>query len=305
MSVVKRAIRRLMTSVTAFDVPGRYVVLRALRPLIVEDERVSTTAYGDLVMDLDLRDWIQLEMYFSLYEPKDVRLLRRLARPGDVVFDIGANVGLYTIGLGKAVGATGHVHAFEPVPSNARAIERHTALNGLSDLVSVNQVAVADPGTTSIDLYLSGDETDTGGPSIVPSESRKRRISVPCLTLDEYIDAQRIDAVRLIKLDIEGAELLALRGLEAAIARGIVSMIYFEINPFHLRYEGLGAPDLKRFLRSRGYQLFSLHGSRLRSVDENRMERLLLNVLAVQDPLVRDSRVADVVIAPEALLLLD
>lgn len=84
---------------------------------------------------LDLHDLIQ-QIFFQLYDRSEVAFLSRLLLPGQVVFDVGGNVGLYAISLAQRVGPTGRVHVFEPIPDNLRRIRRNVELNQLGKVVT-------------------------------------------------------------------------------------------------------------------------------------------------------------------------
>jgi FkbM family methyltransferase len=133
-------------------------------------------------------------------------------KPGDTFFDIGANVGFFTLIAARLVGPSGKVFAFEPVPANAAAVRRNAALNHFAH-IQVIEAAVGDsPG--EIELILT---RHPGGASIIhdtPSPDITGRIRVPMVQIDALVKAGRVPVPTTVKIDVEGAEPAVLRGME-------------------------------------------------------------------------------------------
>jgi len=157
----------------------------------------------------DLENPIELGLAMKgLLEAEDLGLFLSLIQPGMTVFDIGANVGMYTVLAAKRVGAGGRVHAFEPTPQVAEKLRENILLNRLSN-VTVQQVAVSDvPGVCTFFL-----EEECNQNSLVATAGTP--IQVKAITLDAYLNAVGMTQVDMIKIDIEGAEAKALRGGES------------------------------------------------------------------------------------------
>ena len=126
-----------------------------------------------------------------------------LLRPGMTVWDIGANVGLYSLPSARAVGPTGRVYAFEPMPQNARLLRRHLNLNRLAN-VQIWEVAVSD-----CEGFVSMTEGDS------PSEfhvAPQGEWTVKAVTLDDWISRNGGSPPDLVKIDVEGSDDAVLRG---------------------------------------------------------------------------------------------
>src|SRR5207244_1660021 len=146
----------------------------------------------------------------------------RLLHPGDTVIDLGSNVGYHTLNFCDAVTPAGKVYAFEPHPELMRLLEATIFINHFEELAELHCCAVADqPGTVT--LAMPPDHL--GSANIVPASAGRDyeaaypiRLTVPAVTLDGTL-GDRVAAVDLIHMDIEGAESLALRGAQQLIER--------------------------------------------------------------------------------------
>ena len=144
--------------------------------------------------------------YAHEYEPLVTAALARLVTSGFHCADVGANIGYTTLLLADLAGADGTVVAFEPLPENAERIRRNVALNGIGARVQVVEVAVADheEAVRSASSRIHVRSIDPSG------RPRGSALSVAATILDAYFANRRLD---FVKIDIEGAERLAVRGM--------------------------------------------------------------------------------------------
>lgn len=161
---------------------------------------------------VNLADYtIGMQTLLGHYEAAEIALVRRLVQPGDRVVDIGANVGVFTVTLAQAVGPTGRVYAFEPVAGLAGLLRRSLAENRYG-WVDLREQAVGDAAGSVELLQVQGG--DHFGGSYLWREGGAAPVGhtltrVPLVRLDD-LGLER--PIRLIKVDVEGAEPLALRG---------------------------------------------------------------------------------------------
>lgn len=162
------------------------------------------------------------------FEETEVKIFREKLKIGMTVIDIGANIGYYTIIAGKRVGANGKVLAFEPEENNLSLLTRNIFLNKINN-VTVFKVALADkPGETS--LYL--DDNNKGHHSLSSQKSGTgKRVLVKTDTLDNILEKSGSLKVDLIKMDIEGAECLALEGMVKTLAINPDLILFTEFYP--------------------------------------------------------------------------
>lgn len=210
-------------------------------------------ALGGAAFACDLRDMIAREVFFTGgYAPQETALVRAVLRPGATFVDVGANWGYFTLLAAHRVGAGGRVVALEPDPRLFALLQRNVAMNGLG-MVDVVRVAAADRAG---ELQLAGYDAAGGnwGVSSLMADAAGERFSVDAATVDEVLDARGVDSVDLLKMDIEGAEEMALRGMEAGLARGRYRRVLMELHPtLHPRGAAVAA-DVARLLEAHGYR---------------------------------------------------
>jgi FkbM family methyltransferase len=185
------------------------------------------------------------------------------AQPVRTIFDVGANVG-QTAARYRGAFPDATVHCFEPFPGSfQRLCERHAA----DDSVRAHQLAVADsrdertffvsrhseansllPVAADGDLHMGGEQADVTG-----------RIQVETTTLDDFCDGHGIAHVDILKMDVQGGELMALRGATALLERAAIDLVYCEVLFAQLYDEGAGFDEVWRYLERFGYALYGLY----------------------------------------------
>lgn len=238
--------------------PGRWRLIEALLPRLRRDgnrmgRRIITLGGTGLRFECDLADWLGQYVYLTgSYEPATVRVLVDHVRAGDCVLDVGANVGVFTLLLAALVGPRGSVHAIEPVPALRSALKRQLALNpGLP--VSVHAFAAADRAGTA--TLHEGPAGHAGLSSLRPLTEAAAEHRVRALPIDDL--GATLPRVALVKLDVEGAELKALRGIAALIERDR-PLIVVEVTDRFLRGFGDDAAALLAWLRDHRYRLHAM-----------------------------------------------
>jgi FkbM family methyltransferase len=214
-------------------------------------------------LHLDLRDYTQRGMFYDAYETHELNFMTSVLRPGDVVIDVGANIGLFTLVAAKAVGAGGSVHAFEPVPGNCERLEENLKLNGFTN-VTLNRSAVRDrPGTVA--LSIDADMASTSGSStssfftVSQLADPVREVTAPAETIDDYVSGHLAGkSVRLVKIDVEGSEPAVLVGMSEVLKAHLVDVVMLEVSVYGLKRSGSRIYDIVEPLQSGGYELYRL-----------------------------------------------
>lgn len=190
--------------------------------------------------------------WLGSYEYDKQRLFARSISSGEVVFDIGAHAGFYTLLASTLVGRAGRVIAFEPLPDNLVHLQKHLNINGI-DNVQVIEAAVSDSeGQARFEI---GDGSTTG------KLSTAGELTVRTVSLDALFSAGQIPIPSVIKMDIEGAEYKALLGARSMLEQHH-PMIFLATH----------GPDVHdsccKYLSSIGYELMSITGESVADTDE-------------------------------------
>lgn len=185
----------------------------------------------------------------GMWEPQYTALFRRLVRPGDTVFDLGANHGVYTLLAAALAGPAGRVHAFEPNPRLADLAEMSARLNGYGAMVTMHRFCASDANGST---WLVFEDAFSGG-GTQNRAGTEGETAIACRTaiLDEIFadSALRVDVV---KIDVEGSEGRVLRGMRQLLARSPDVRILMEFAPAMLAGSGVPAPELTGMLEGLG-----------------------------------------------------
>jgi len=218
--------------------------------------------------------YASLDMVGDRYEVGTTQWLHGCLKPGDVFVDIGAHVGYYTLLAARLVGPTGKVYAFEPEPYNHALLCRNIELNGYRNITVIRK-AVSNRAGTSV-LFLSG--LDNGFHSLrkqSPSQYKRGSMIVETTTLDAFLDEAGCSRVDLVKMDIEGWELIALEGMRELLSRPRSMQIITEFCPvFYTRLES-GPVAFLHALMGMGLTLQVIGPDGLHPIQEDRLEELV------------------------------
>jgi FkbM family methyltransferase len=193
------------------------------------DPTLTTTAAGDR-FNVRFESFLEWQLWaFGAYEWEFATLFQQLVRPGDTVVDIGANIGIHTVRLARIVGPTGMVIAVEAAEDLTSRLQANVFLNELNNVKIVHAAAAAEPGGV-ISLHRPSPQQH--------NQARSSLLAKPSLTGDveqvprESVDnlVRRAGPVRLLKIDVEGAEHQVLQGAIETITRD-QPFIVCEVNP--------------------------------------------------------------------------
>jgi FkbM family methyltransferase len=201
-------------------------------------------------------DWAYWALFNGLdHEPETTSVVRHLIRPGDVVFDVGANFGWYTTLFAQCVGDGGRVYAFEPVPATYRRLLEHLELNALQARATVERAAASDTAGQAT-VYVFKSQSDGCASLAHLGNLDHEMIQAPLVRLDDYCRQQGLDRIDFLKCDVEGSELAVLRGCGALLERPDAPIVLVEVNDETSQAFGLTRLDVWDYLASRGYDEF-------------------------------------------------
>jgi len=218
---------------------------------------LSELWFGSQVLCRMCDGYQQRLYYFGTQDRKSEELFSRLLRAGDTVLDVGANIGIYTLLAASKVGVHGRVMSLEPIPETFRELRENVRLNCCKD-VSLYQVAAWQcNGTVQMGCPMDPRRhADLYGVGIEGIE--QSTLTVKAVRIDDLVRSAGISRVDFIKMDIEGAELPALRGASEVLWRDRPKLM-LEVHhgmTSRFRYE---PQDIARFLEPLGYQCYAMN----------------------------------------------
>ncbi len=191
------------------------------------------------------------QLALGVYEKTEVDLFRKTVPSGATVVDIGAHIGYYTVIGAHRVGSTGRVFSFEPEPHNFSFLEKNIAHNTLAHVVAI-PIGLADVSGERT-LYVNA--TNKGHHSFGDDTHAGEKTLIPLDTLDHALAAYGSPVVDIIKMDIEGAEPLALKGMHETIARSPHLILFTEFYPEAIRRVGGNPLQFLHDLKNLGFSL--------------------------------------------------
>ena len=221
-------------------------------------EVTRRTRHG-VTLRLDLDDYVQRGIFYDAYEMPELAFVRRALRPGDLMIDVGAHVGIFSLVAARSVGPSGEVHAFEPLDFNVERIIENARLNGFNN-IKVNRSAV---GARAGEISLGLD------PALPRAESPAWRagyavglaassVTAPIVSLDDYARGLPAGPIRFVKVDVEGYEPDVFEGMRGLLAGRRIRILMMEINLYALSRYGYGIIEAVRPLQEAGYLPYRL-----------------------------------------------
>jgi len=234
---------------------------RFQRQLAPGERLVTCELPAGIRVRLDLQDPSQRKtFFFGTYDERhELQLIPKILDPGEVFWDIGAHIGVYSLLAARRVGEDGLVAAFEPGQIAYEMFRANIALNHLENILAF-RVTVTDREGEAV-LYAAGSYADGGanlfqpGPGQIPAH--------PCrtITLDHFCRDLLLPPPDFIKMDIEGAELAALRGADLILSRHH-PLLLMEVKDSVLKTAGADKAALQDLLKHYGYMPACLHRRR-------------------------------------------
>lgn len=195
---------------------------------------------------------------FGIHDPFEIELFRKSIDKGMKVVDVGANIGYYTVIAGVRVGDSGQVFAYEPEEKNFNLLQRNISENKLS-CVKTFKMGLSDKVGIQ-PMYVS--DTHSGIHSFANNRNSSNTVQIETDTLDHSLRQSGVQSVDIIKIDIEGAEIMALKGMQEIIKNSTNLKIFIEIYPQAIERLGYAPTELLTTLDSFGFSLHVLDEER-------------------------------------------
>jgi FkbM family methyltransferase len=229
--------------------------LNQVAPMGLTEVVVAAGGIAGIKMQLDLQS--EKDYWLGTYETDLQQTVAELIQPGWVAYDVGANIGYITLLLAKTVGETGRVFSFEALPTNVERLLNHVEMNGLASRVVIVPKAVA--ATSEPVRFLIGPSGAMGKAegSAGRSDAHRDGIDVSGISLDDFIYRDGHPVPQTIKMDIEGGEVLALKGMTRLLdeSRPLILLELHGPEAARLTWETLTAAGYSLHRMERGYPL--------------------------------------------------
>jgi FkbM family methyltransferase len=198
--------------------------------------------------DLDLTEVIDFAIFVGGWESETLKFLDDNVKPADVVIEVGANIGAHTLAIAKLVGPHGQCYAFEPTEYAATKLQRNIDLNPqLRRNIRVVRELVTNGAMELPTLRIRSSwklehETNATAETVPPSAT----------SIDQFVDAQNIERVDLIKIDVDGYDFKVLQG-SVAVLKKFKPLLFIELCEYALNKQGDSIRDILGFLDDLGY----------------------------------------------------
>jgi len=225
---------------------------RSIRHVILADFDLLVAANEDVGRNI---------LLFRNFEPEEAAFFRKEIQPTDICFDIGGNVGFFTM-LMAARAKHGAVHVFEPIPFNAALIQTNALLNEFKNVFVRNFAVGSSSGTAQFSIAVDS------AYSSMRSTGRRREessIAVPVITLDHYVTKYDVGRVDILKVDVEGAEGMVVSGAMGILSNRAIRprMILLELFEVNLRPFETDVQTIVNEMINHGYSASALIGQKL------------------------------------------
>jgi FkbM family methyltransferase len=236
---------------------GKYRTLRNLNSNLTSYFKSDFVEINGHKMLLDAKDPLHL-LINKVYEEFETEIVKKLIKKGDIVLDVGANIGYYTLIFAKLVGDKGRVYAFEPEPKNFVLLTKNIELNQYQNVMLVQKALSDKEGIIKLNLL----EDNTAGHFIGSvTKNNENSIDVSVTRLDEYFNDYD-GTINFIKMDVEGAESGVIQGMIKLLQKINHLTMMVEFNPRIIIRFGVEPEHYLELLQENGFKLYELDGKR-------------------------------------------
>ena len=248
---------------------GRYGIVRKLSRFLNSNLKPDWVEIEGEKMYLDEVDALCLSIN-GIHEKLVTNLIKKEIHSGDVVLDIGAHIGYYTLQFANLVGPTGKVYAFEPEPKNFELLKKNVQINKHDNVVLIQKIVSDKDGI--VEFFIS--KFDSIGNKLFKSDESGSSIKVGSTTLDEYFKdlKKKID---FIKMDIQGGEGKATLGMKNLLKENKNLKIIQQWAPEPLKQNHTNPEDHLKFLQHIGYKFYEIDGTIKKDILPITIEQLL------------------------------
>lgn len=226
----------------------------------------------------------------KIREVESTKILRDIIKPGDVIVELGANIGYFVIIEAEKMQGKGKIIAIEPEPTNFEFLKKNISINKLSNLVHVNNLAISDhDGFVKLNI-----SKEANCHTLFNPENKKliKSIQVESKTLDSFLESTK-SPVNLIRMDIEGAESIVIGGMKKTLSKNKNLKLFIEIHPHLFKERPNPIVKMLEDLKKHGFEtayVISYDKYYRRLINMQKVEKMSINQL-IQDRRVREGEI--------------
>jgi FkbM family methyltransferase len=237
---------------------GKLYPIKVLHTFILSRIAARFAVVNRNKMFLDPGDAMRLSIT-GIYEPFETSILKKQIKKGDIVLDIGANIGYYTLLFSKLVGNRGGVYAFEPDPGSFALLKKNVEINECRNVVLLQKAVASRNG--KIKLYLSKDNSMDH--RIYDSHDDRKFLEIEAIKLDDYFKNDDIK-INFIKMDIQGSEGGGIKGMLNLLKKNTTVKMFTEFWPSGLKRAGTDPKDYLTLLSKQGFKFFDVNDEKMK-----------------------------------------
>lgn len=187
------------------------------------------------------------------YESENVKFIKIQCKPGMVVIDIGAHLGVIAMSISHSLNNAGKIYAFEPTPNTFSLLCRIVKLNKCSTIIPINK-AVSDRNET-LSFYIDNNLGSNANSLVSKNERNRQSIDVETITIDQFVTENKINKIDFLKIDAEGSELSVLKGAIKTL-KNHKPLAILAIHPRLISNNGDNIKDIYLLLKSLNYNIY-------------------------------------------------
>lgn len=237
----------IISAARSFSFRGKARLLGSICP----SQGEKTVRIFNYRMCLDLSEFTQRSIYMGVYEWRETEIIKKYLREGMTFVDAGANVGYYTLLAASKVGESGRVVAFEPSPYALERLVKTIEDNRLTQVETMPYALSDKSGETTLYAPVAKGHHS---PTMIACEG-VYPISIRAQTLDEFIDANGVDHVDVLKVDVEGFEPNVINGALRSIQQGKIKAVLCELNAVWLEANGWNISPMMDLMTGLGFKV--------------------------------------------------
>jgi len=263
MSILFSAYKKISKSLSGYGLGNNKIIKKIKRFIFMKTKPEFIIVNGNK-MYLDKLD--SMRILTQEFEPIETRLVKEKIKKGETVLDIGANIGYYTLIFSKLVGPKGKVFSFEPDIENFKILKKNVKVNNCKNVILVNKAVSDKNGTEKMTIFDGNRGRNTVGARDFNDEEITSKEPVKTIAIDEYLDKNiKVD---FIKIDIQGSEYKAFKGLRKVIKRSNNLKILAELSPSCLEMCGAKVDEYIKELK-KNFNIYTIDKGLMRTNGKN------------------------------------